>query len=56
MSRSNCNFKNEFKIDQKFSFIDIVGENIDFYLELKKKFKNVEYYFLNIEKINKIFF
>ena len=48
--------QNEFKIDQKFSFIDIGGENIDFYLELKKKFKNVEYYFLNIEKINKIFF
>ena len=46
----------EFKSEQRFSFFDIGGENIDFYLELKKNFENVEYYVLNIEKINKIFF
>lgn len=47
--------KKKFKIYENFNFIDIGGENIDFYLELSKKFINVKYYLLNVKKINDIF-
>jgi hypothetical protein len=45
----------KFNADSKFKFLDIGGEYIDFYLELNKNFKNIEYYFHNIENINNIF-
>ena len=34
-----------------FSFLDMGGEYIDFFLELKKNFKNVKYYIFNLENI-----
>mgnify|MGYP001300945982 CR=1 FL=1 len=43
----------KYKPDEKFSFLDIGGEYIDFFLVLKKNFKNVEYYVFNLESINK---
>jgi|LakMenEpi03Aug12_release.lakeMendotaPanAssembly.Ray.scaffolds.fasta_scaffold582284_2 hypothetical protein len=38
--------------NDNFSFLDIGGENIDFFLQLKKNFKNVKYNVFNLEKIN----
>lgn len=41
--------------NDNFSFLDIGGEYIDFFLELKKNFKNVKYYIFNLEKITNDF-
>ena len=46
----------KFSFDQKFSFLDIGGEKIDFYLHLKKKFKNIKYYVFNQKNLLDIFF
>ena len=40
---------------EKFNFLDFGGENIDFYLYLKKNFKNVNYYIINQGEINQNF-
>jgi len=40
-----------FKKNDEFSFLDMGGEDIDFYLELKKEFKNVKYYVFNQSEI-----
>jgi hypothetical protein len=40
-----------FKKDEEFSFLDIGGQDVDFYLELKKEFKNVKYYIFNKREI-----
>ena len=37
----------KFDSKQNFSFLDVGGEKIDFYLELKKNFKNIEYFLFN---------
>tara|TARA_B110001450_G_C17539928_1_gene448198 strand:- start:36 stop:860 length:825 start_codon:yes stop_codon:yes gene_type:complete len=37
----------KFKTDDNFRFLDMGGERIDFYLDLKKNFKNVEYFLFN---------
>lgn len=39
----------------EFSFLDVGGDNIDFFLELRMKFKNVKYYTHNLENVNNIF-
>lgn len=44
-----------YSYEQNFSFLDIGGESIDFFLQLKKNFKNVKYYIFNLEKINNNF-
>ena len=41
--------------NDNFSFLDIGGEHIDFFLELRKNFKNVKYYIFNLEKITNDF-
>ena len=45
----------KYNFNENFSFLDIGGENIDFFLQLKKNFKNVKYYIYNLEKINNDF-
>lgn len=45
----------QFNKNDYFNFLDYGGENIDFYLNLKKNFKNVNYFFFNLESINHIF-
>ena len=40
-----------FEKNKTFNFLDVGGENIDFFLELKKEFKNVKYYVFNQEKV-----
>jgi len=44
-----------FKNNQEFSFLDIGGDSIDFYLELKKNFKNVKYYVFNQKNLLDVF-
>ena len=39
----------------KFNFLDFAGENIDFYLYLKKNFKNINYFVYNKKDINQDF-
>jgi len=40
-----------YESNKKFKFLDIGGENIDFFLELKAKFNNLEYYIHNQKKV-----
>ena len=42
----------KYNTNENFSFLDMGGENIDFFLQLKKNFKNVNYYVYNLKKIN----
>jgi len=44
-----------YNANEDFSFLDMGGEYIDFFLQLKKNFKNVKYYVYNLEKINNDF-
>tara|TARA_B100000780_G_C21068661_1_gene429869 strand:- start:357 stop:1205 length:849 start_codon:yes stop_codon:yes gene_type:complete len=46
----------KFSFDQEFSFLDVGGERIDFYLHLKKKFKNIKYYVFNQKNLLDVFF
>ena len=41
--------------DEKFNFLDFGGEEIDQYLILKKKFKNINYFIINKNEFNEIF-
>ena len=45
----------KFKRNQEFSFLDVGGEKIDFYLDLKKNFKNIKYYVFNQKNILDIY-
>ena len=45
----------KFKPDESFNFLDFGGEKIDFYLSLKKNFKNVKYSLYNQKSINEPF-
>ena len=48
----------KFKKYDEFCLLDIGGENIDFYLDLKKQFNNMKYYVFNqkrvLENLNKL--
>ncbi len=43
------------KNSPSLNFLDFGGENIDFYLDLNKNFKNLNYYVINQGEINKTF-
>ena len=45
----------KYQPNDNFSFLDIGGEYIDFFLELQKNFKNVKYYIFNLQKITNDF-
>ena len=45
----------KYNANEDFSFLDMGGEYIDFFLQLKKNFKNVKYYVYNLDKINNDF-
>lgn len=45
----------KFETDKIFNFLDIGGEKIDFYLNLKKNFKNVKYFLYNQKSITDTF-
>ena len=45
----------KFETDKIFNILDIGGEKIDFYLNLKKNFKNVKYFLYNQESITETF-
>tara|TARA_Y100001970_G_scaffold293933_1_gene444781 strand:+ start:11050 stop:11850 length:801 start_codon:yes stop_codon:yes gene_type:complete len=38
--------------EKNFNFLDFGGENIDFYLDLNKNFRNLNYFVINQNKIN----
>lgn len=43
--------KKNFDLKNDMKFLDIGGERIDFYLDLNKNFKNMEYYIFNIKSM-----
>lgn len=43
----------KYKKDEYFNFLDFGGEKIDFYLNIIKDFKNINYHIINLPKINK---
>ena len=45
----------KFTPDESFNFLDVGGEKIDFYLNLKKNFKHVNYFLFNQKFMNKTF-
>ena len=45
----------KFETNKIFNFLDIGGEKIDFYLNLKKNFKNVKYFLYNQKSITDTF-
>ena len=45
----------KYNLNDNFTFLDVGGENIDFFLELTKNFKNIKYFVFNLEKINNDF-
>tara|TARA_Y100000294_G_scaffold57122_1_gene54048 strand:+ start:7207 stop:8028 length:822 start_codon:yes stop_codon:yes gene_type:complete len=45
----------KFNSNDNYSFLDIGGEKIDFYLKLKKNFGNVKYYIFNLKPVVKVF-
>ena len=47
--------KKKFTPDESFNFLDVGGEKIDFYLNLKKNFKHVNYFLFNQKFMNKTF-
>ncbi len=45
----------QFNNNDEMMFLDIGADNIDFFLELNSKFKNINYFFYNIKAVNSIF-
>ena len=45
----------KFKKNEELIFLDIGADNIDFFLELSSKFKNIKYFFYNLKSVNSIF-
>lgn len=46
--------KKKFKPEAQFNFLDFGGENLDLYLDITKKFKNINYFLMNLPKVNQI--
>lgn len=45
----------KFNSDEELMFLDMGADNIDFFLELNSKFKNLKYFFCNLKSVNSIF-
>jgi len=46
--------KENFKSDMVFNFLDFGGDKIDFFLDISKEFKNINYYLINQSEVNEI--
>ena len=46
--------KDNFKSDETFNFLDFGGDKLDFFLDISKEFKNINYYLINQTKVNEI--
>ena len=46
--------KEKFNSDAKFNFLDFGGDKLDFYLDIAKEFKNINYYLINLPEVNEI--
>ena len=45
----------KFNSDEEVMFLDMGADNIDFFLELNNKFKNLKYFFYNLKSVNSVF-
>ena len=46
--------KKKFDSNTKFNFLDFGGDKLDFYLDITKEFKNINYYLINLPEVNEI--
>tara|TARA_Y100000389_G_scaffold193428_1_gene222189 strand:+ start:510 stop:1316 length:807 start_codon:yes stop_codon:yes gene_type:complete len=46
--------KEKFDPNTKFNFLDFGGDKLDFYLDITKEFKNINYYLINLPEVNEI--
>ena len=46
--------KDKFKSDSSFNFLDFGGDKLDFYLDICKEFKNINYFLINLPEVNNI--
>lgn len=46
--------KKKFDSNEKFDFLDIGGDKLDFYLDISKEFKNINYFLINLPEVNQI--
>lgn len=46
--------KKKFKSDASFNFLDFGGDKLDFYLDISKEFKNINYHLINLPEVNQI--
>tara|TARA_Y100000022_G_scaffold162311_1_gene145640 strand:- start:275 stop:1081 length:807 start_codon:yes stop_codon:yes gene_type:complete len=46
--------KEKFNSNAKFNFLDFGGDKLDFYLDIAKEFKNINYYLINLPEVNEI--
>lgn len=44
--------KKKFKPDSNFNFLDFGGDKLDFYLDISKEFKNINYFLINQPEVN----
>jgi len=46
--------KKKFNTSEKFNFLDVGGDKLDFYLDISKEFKNINYFIINLPEVNQI--
>jgi len=46
--------KKKYKPDSSFNFLDFGGDKLDFYLDICKEFKNINYFLINLPDVNTI--
>ena len=46
--------KKKYKSDENFNFIDVGGDKLDFYLDISREFKNINYFLINLPEVNQI--
>lgn len=46
--------KKKFEPNSTFNFLDFGGDKLDFYLDLQREFKNINYFLINLPEVNRI--
>jgi len=46
--------KEKYNSESSFNFLDFGGEKLDFYLDISREFKNINYFLINLPEVNEI--
>ena len=46
--------KEKYELNSSFNFLDFGGDKLDFYLDISKEFKNINYFLINLPEVNNI--